>query len=154
MPLPDGLVALQVVELLQSTKVAGFDANLTVVNTCDWGGAKPSPVITTLVPPDSRPLFGRMLLMTGTNVNRSAELVKLVVLFSETVTSTVCVPGGLIAVHRVELVQFTPVAAFGPKLIVVAPGWVLKFVPKIFTVVPPVAGPIAGEMLLTTGNGA
>ena len=48
----------------------------------------------------------------------------------------------------VALLMVKPVALVAPKRTAVAP---LKFVPVMVTVVPPVAGPDVGEMLLTVG---
>ncbi len=58
-----------------------------------------------------------------------------------TVTSTVPVPAGDVAVISVALTIVTPVAFVVPNLNAVAP---VKPVPVIVTVVPPVAGPVAG----------
>ena len=63
-------------------------------------------------------------------------------------TSTVPVPAGAVAVIWVALLTVKPVALVAPKRTAVAP---LKFVPVMVTVVPPVAGPDVGEMLLTVG---
>jgi hypothetical protein len=58
---------------------------------------------------------------------------------------------GAVIVHCVE-VQLTPVGASVPKLKVVPPGTVLKFVPVTVTPTPPVTGPLGGEMPATDGK--
>ena len=63
-------------------------------------------------------------------------------------TSTVPVPAGAVAVIWVALLMVKPVALVAPKRTAVAP---LKFEPVMMTVVPPIAGPVVGEMLLTVG---
>ena len=63
-------------------------------------------------------------------------------------TSTVPVPAGAVAVICVALLTVKPVAAVAPKVTAVV---VLKFVPVITSVLPPVAGPVVGEMLVTVG---
>ena len=78
----------------------------------------------------------------------SAELVALVPPDVVTVTSTTPVPAGLVAVMAVALFTVKPAAAVLPKLTAVEP---VKFVPVIVTLVPPVAGPLAGLMEVTTG---
>ena len=63
-------------------------------------------------------------------------------------TSTVPVPAGAVAVICVALLTVKPVAAVAPKVTAVV---VLKFVPVMTSVLPPVAGPVVGEMLVTVG---
>ena len=65
-----------------------------------------------------------------------------------TLTSTVPVPAGEVAV--IEVAEFTvkPVAAVAPKVTAVAP---VRLVPVIVTVVPPAPGPDVGDMLVTVG---
>lgn len=83
-------------------------------------------------------------------MNRSAELAVLVPFGVVTVTSTVPVPGGEIAVIWPELSTLTLVPAFGPKPTTVAP---VKFLPVIVTLVPPPVGPDAGFTPVTAGIG-
>ena len=69
-----------------------------------------------------------------------------------TVTATVtppALPAGVVAVIWVALTTTTLVAAAVPKL-TVAP--LAKFVPVMVTIVPPAAGPIFGETLVTVGG--
>ena len=66
-----------------------------------------------------------------------------------TMTSTVPVPAGLVAVHCVGLAQLTFIAAFAPKAMAVAE--VLKPVPEIVTLVPPLGGPLFGVSPETVG---
>jgi hypothetical protein len=74
-------------------------------------------------------------------VNSSALEVALVWPPTVTVTSTVPLPAGLVAVQLVVVEQLTPVAAVVPKSTVVASAVVENPVPVIVTVVPPPAGP-------------
>ena len=88
-------------------------------------------------------------------VNSSAGLAGLVPPGPVTVTSTVpptfeALPGGAFAVIDVAEFTTTPVAALPPKE-TVSPA--AKFVPVTVTVVPPDAGPEAGETALTVGAG-
>jgi hypothetical protein len=57
-------------------------------------------------------------------------------------------PAGVVAVMVVLFTTATFVAAVPPK-VTVAPA--AKFVPVIVTAVPPVAGPLIGDTLLTVG---
>ena len=66
-----------------------------------------------------------------------------------TVTSTVPVPAGDVAVIWVAEFTVKPVAGVAPKLTAVAP---LKFVPVIITDVPPEVGPAVGEIDVTVGT--
>ena len=59
------------------------------------------------------------------------------------------VPAGVVAVMVVELTTVTLVAATPPM--VTAFGPVTKLAPVIVMVVPPVAGPVVGEILVTVG---
>ena len=83
---------------------------------------KPVPVRTTVVPPAVGPEFGDRAVNVGaaTKVNRSPAFVTLVPPAEVTVTSTVPVPAGEIAVICVSLliVKLTPVP---PKRKLVAP---------------------------------
>ncbi len=65
-----------------------------------------------------------------------------------TITSTVPVPAGLVAVISVAERTSTLVAALAPKLTFVAS---VKLVPVIVTDVPPTVGPSAGLMPVTAG---
>lgn len=58
---------------------------------------------------------------------------------------------GVTTVHSVLDAQVTLFASAVPKRTVVAPAPVAKPVPKIFTVVPPAAGPLVGVTLVTVG---
>jgi hypothetical protein len=65
-----------------------------------------------------------------------------------TVTSTVPVPAGDVAVIDVVELTVKLVAAVAPKVTAVVP---VKFVPVIVTEVPPVVGPAVGEIEVTVG---
>ena len=67
-----------------------------------------------------------------------------------TVTSTVPVPAGAVALMEVALVTVKLAAAVDPNLTAVAP---VKSVPVRVTVVPPEAGPLAGDRVVTVGAG-
>lgn len=65
-----------------------------------------------------------------------------------TVTLTVPLPAGDVAVIEVAEFTTTPVAAAVPNLTAVAP---VKLLPEILTLVPPAAGPDAGDRAVTHG---
>ena len=65
-----------------------------------------------------------------------------------TLTSTVPVPAGAVAVIEVAELTVKPVAAVAPKVTAVAPE---KLVPVIVTDVPPGVGPSVGEIDVTAG---
>jgi hypothetical protein len=66
-------------------------------------------------------------------------------------TLTVPIPGGLVALHWLTLLQLTAVAAALPKPMAVAPRIVLKPLPVMVTTVPPAAGPLFGLRPVTVG---
>ena len=66
-----------------------------------------------------------------------------------TVTLTVPLPPGLVAVIWVSLTTITLLAAVPPNETLVEP--MMKPVPIIVTLVPPAAGPLAGLMLDIVG---
>ena len=68
-----------------------------------------------------------------------------------TVTSTVPLPAGAVAVIWVALTTVTLVALVAPNLTAVAP---VKLVPVIVTTVPPAVGPAVGLMVVTVGAAA
>jgi hypothetical protein len=146
-PVPAGLVAVQLVAELQLTEVAGAVPKSTV----DGSMAKPDPVMVTTVPPDAEPDVGVMLETVGpvVYVNWSAELLAEAAVPTVTVTSTVPVPAGLVAVQVVVELQLTEVPAVLPNSTVVAPAVVEKPVPVIVTTVLPAGGPDVGLMLVT-----
>ena len=67
-----------------------------------------------------------------------------------TLTSTVPVPAGEVAVIVVAETTVKPVAAVAPNVTAVAP---VKLVPVMVTVVPPPPGPEVGEIDVTVGAG-
>jgi hypothetical protein len=70
-------------------------------------------------------------------------------LFTVTVTVTApALPAGVVAVSVVLFTTVTPVANVPPN-VTVAP--TAKFVPVIVTAVPPAAGPLFGDILVTVG---
>ena len=68
-----------------------------------------------------------------------------------TVTLTVPVPAGEMAVTEVALLTTTPVAAAVPNLTPVAP---VRLVPVMVTEVPPACGPEVGLIEVTVGGWA
>jgi hypothetical protein len=60
-------------------------------------------------------------------------------------------PAGEVAEQLVEEMQLTPVPAVAPKATAVEPG--TKFVPVMVIVVPPAAGPLDWDRLVTVGAG-
>ena len=68
-----------------------------------------------------------------------------------TVTSTVPVPAGEVAVIWLALLTLKEPAALPPNLTAVAP---VKLVPVIVTLVPPADGPVFGLTLVTVGGAA
>ena len=66
-----------------------------------------------------------------------------------TLTSTVPVPAGEVAVIDVAELTVKPVAGVAPKLTAVAP---VKPVPVMVTEVPPAVGPVVGVVEVTVGG--
>jgi hypothetical protein len=145
-PLPAGEVAVIDVALLTVNEVAAVPPNFTAV-----APANDVPVMVTGVPPAPGPLFGEMEVTDGaeTYVNWSAELVALVPPEFVTVTSTVPLPAGEVAVIDVALLTVNEVAAVPPNFTAVAP---VNDVPVMVTGVPPAPGPLFGEMEVTDGG--
>ena len=81
-------------------------------------------------------------------MNRSPELVALVPFSLVTVTSTVPLPAGEVAVIWVALLTVKEPAALLPNLTAVAPE---KLVPVMVTLLPPDVGPVFGLTLVTVG---
>ena len=81
-------------------------------------------------------------------MNLSADPTPLVPESVVTVTSTVPVPPGAVALIPVAEITEKCVATFVPKSTSVAP---LKLLPLIVTSVPPAAGPLPGATAFTTG---
>ena len=100
-PLPGGLTAVQDVVELHDTIDAGALPNFTVVSL-----AKPRPVMATLVPPLAGPDAGSIAATftgpepTSMYLNSVASPVDVVPPVVVTVTSTVPVPGGAVALMK------------------------------------------------------
>jgi hypothetical protein len=112
----------------------------------------PDPVSVTEVPPAIEPLDGLTLVTVGggSYVYTSELFVALVPCDVVTVTFTVLIPEGAVAVMLVAESTATLVAALLPNM-TIAPG--AKFVPLIVTIVPPAATPCEGLMPVTvTGD--
>ena len=109
------------------------------------------PVSVTDVPPVVGPKVGEIDVAVGPAiyVNWSAADVAEVPPTVVTLTSTVPIPAGDVAVIDVEETTVKPVAAVAPKVTAVAP---VKFVPVMITVVTPVVGPAFGEIDVTVGS--
>jgi hypothetical protein len=85
-------------------------------------------------------------------VKSSAGVSALVWPATVTRTCAVPLPGGLVAVQLVLLLHAMVVAALVPKVMLVAPGIMLKPLPWIVTAVPPAAGPWFGVRLVMAGG--
>ena len=83
------------------------------------------------------------------NVNWSADDVSDVPPGVATVTSTVPLPAGLVALMELDELTVTPVAAEAPKSTAVAP---VKPLPEIVTDVPPAVDPVFGLTPETVGT--
>jgi hypothetical protein len=86
----------------------------------------------------------------ATKVNRSAEPVALVPPGVVTVTSTVPVPAGDVAVIELALLTVNEAASVAPNFTAAT---LVKFVPLMVTEVPPDDVPIAGDTAFTVGGG-
>jgi hypothetical protein len=139
-----GEVIVRVLSLVTCRLVPGVTPNLTAV-----APVNPVPVIVTAVPPATGPLAGeiRVTVGAGIYVNVSPATIALVPLGVVTLTSTVPVPAGDVAVRLVAELYVT-LAATVPNATVDV---LVNPVPVIVTAVPPAAGPLAGEMLVTIG---
>ena len=83
-------------------------------------------------------------------MNLSTAVVALVPLEFVTVTSTVPLPAGEVAVIAVALLTVNEVAAVPPNCTAVAR---MKLLPVMVTGVPPAVGPLFGEIEVTDGDG-
>ena len=148
-PVPAGDVAVMEVALTTVTLVAAVVPKSTAV-----APVKPVPVMRHRSPAGGRARSGadagdggggRVGEVVG------AELAALVPPGVVTVTSTVPVPAGDVAVILVELTTVKVVAASVPKCTAVAP---VKAVPVMVTEVPPAVGPEVGLTPVTVGAAA
>ena len=89
-----------------------------------------------------------VVVVTDTYTNRPSALVGLVPPAVVTVTSTVPVPDGDVAVIEVALLTVNVAALAPPNLTAVAP---VKLAPVIVTLVPPAGGPRWGEIDVIAG---
>ncbi len=143
-PVPAGEVAEHDVEEVHETPVAAVSPNFTDPP------ARFEPLMVTAVPPTSGPLSGLMEVTAGAGlyVNRSCDVradgPPAVVV---TVTSTIPVPAGEVAVHNDSEVHDTFDAATPPK--VTDPP--IRVDPWIVTGVPPASGPLLGLIEVIAG---
>jgi hypothetical protein len=145
---PDGVMAVQVVGLLQLTRVAALVPNAKVVAPATV--EKPAPVIVTVVPPEGGPAVGLIAVNAGMYVNETAlEEVPLTLAVTLTGPPT---PGGETTVQAAALVQVA-LTWLAPNLTTVATPLAESPLPWMVTVVPPAAGPEVGLMELITGPG-
>jgi hypothetical protein len=144
-PLPDGDVAVMEVELL-TVKLAVFPEPKSTA----LAPVRFVPVTVTDVPPAKGPADGLTEVTVGTKVYRnwSAALVALVPPAVVTVTLTVPLPDGEVAVMELELLTVKVAAAVFPNLTALVP---VKPVPVTVTEVPPPDGPEEGLTELTVG---
>ena len=138
-----GDVTVALVDDETATLVPAVLPNLTVMPL-----ANPVPVSVTDVPPAIVPLVGLtpVTVGNGSKVYRSELFVALVPCDVVTVTLTVSVPAGAVAVMLVEELTTTPVAGVLPNS-TVAPAE--KWVPVIVTELPPAAIPCDGLNAVT-----
>src|SRR5262249_16813511 len=142
---PAGLSAVIVVSFTTVKFVAGVVPKLTAV-----APVKPVPMTVTRVPPAAGPLVGLRPVTAGAarNVKRSACDAGDVPAGVVTVTLTIPMPAGLVAV---KVVSFTTVrfrAGTGPKS---TPAGPVNPVPVTVTNVPPATGPLFGVTPVTVG---
>jgi hypothetical protein len=142
---PAGEVALICVDELTVNVLAEVVPNLTAV-----APVRLVPVMVTPVAPVAGPVLGETFVTVGAAayVKWSAADVPEVPLEVVTVTSTVEVPAGEVAVTWVDELTVNVLAALVPNVTAVAP---VRFVPVIVTLVPPAVGPLEGETLVTVG---
>ena len=110
------------------------------------------PVIVITVPPQAGPEVGLMEVMVGTAPTTYVNAPDLVAVPPAVVTATLLaptVPAGVVAVIEVALTTTTLVAEAPPIFTLVA---LVKFVPVMVIVVPPVVGPDVGVTLLIVGS--
>jgi hypothetical protein len=142
-----GEIAVQTVLDSQLTLAAFTPPNTTRVP--DVPGAKPLPLISTLVPPVTGPLVGLTEVIAGTSLNWSAVEVAVVPPGVVTVMSRrLASPAGAIAVIDLLEVTLKPALGDDPNITRVAAS---KFVPVIVTEVPLV--PLAGVIFVNVGGG-
>jgi hypothetical protein len=127
----------------------------TVPNITDDAAVRPVPVIITEVPPAVGPRFG----LTASTVGGEAtpdpkvnDTLALAPVGPSTVTETVPIPAGVVAVSSVEETTVTFVAL--PAAPKETPSPDTKSDPEIVTCVPPAAGPELGEIEVMDGPGA
>src|SRR5437588_1116299 len=146
--LPAGAVALTWLSELTVKAVAVTAPNRTTV-----APVKLAPLTVTAVPPVAGPLLGLTPVTEGAAgvavyEKVSADVLALVPAGVVTVTSTVPVPAGDVAVIDVGEATVKPAFA-APNLTAVAPP---KLLPEIVTAVPPAGGPLLGLTALTEGG--
>jgi hypothetical protein len=113
--------------------------------------ARSDPVIVTELPPSEGPEAGERLATVGSKVKTymSAGPTRLVPPGVVTVTSTVPVPAGAVAVTEVAVLAVIAEAALAPKCTAEA---LARSDPVIVTELPPSEGPEAGDKWDTTGR--
>jgi hypothetical protein len=140
-----GATTVQVFDDVQSTDLAFVAPKLNFVAVVPR--ANPAPLMVTLAPPATGPVFGLTLVTVGANLKRA---------FDEAVPPGVVTlratdPGGedgdtaVIDVAESDVIS----PAVEPKSTVVAP---VRLVPLMVTVVPPVGGPVFGEIVPMVGG--
>src|SRR5512135_2762018 len=147
-PVPAGLVAVQLVVKAQETPAAAVAPKWMVV--APGVVSKPVPVMVTVVPPTAKPLVGAIAVTVG-GVTKVKPPASVPLCVSVLVTTTSTAPAACAAVVAwivVALVTLTPVAA-RPPMVTVAPA--RKPVPVMVTAVPPAVDPADGATALTVG---
>jgi hypothetical protein len=146
-----GVTTVHAVVVPQLIEAAVVDPNLKLVALVP--SAKPVPVTSTLVSPALVPAGGfTSVTVGGPNLKWSRNDLALVPDGVLTVTSATvaAVAGGDTAVIELSELTLKLLAAAAPNETAVAPE---KVLPVIFTLVPPPAGPLAGDTPVTLGAG-
>ena len=145
--IPEGAISVQLVVLTQLTALALRVANLKDVPVVPT--LKPLPVTVTLVPPAVEPLLGSRAVIVGMYLKWSLLVSELPPAVFVTVTSTVpALAGGAITVIEVAELTVNSLAGVAPNE---TPETAVNSVPVIVTGLPPAAGPLLSESLLTLG---
>ena len=113
--------------------------------------ARSDPLMVTVLPPGDGPVDGERLETAGRRMKayRSAAPAALTPPVVVTVTSTIPVPAGAVAVTDVPVLTVIAEAALAPNCTAEAPA---RFFPVMVTTVPPPSGPEDGETWDTSGG--
>ena len=128
-----------------------MQAKVESINTVVAPFTNPVPTIVITVPPAIGPTTGVTLETVGatTYVNAPVDVTTPPIVVTATSLAP-AVPDGVTAVNDVPAPFTTTLVAAAPPTVTVA---LVKFVPAIVIVVPPVAGPVEGETDAIVGTG-